>query len=129
MLHPYAHGEGFGFEGNIGRMQRFVDVACRVSRGENHGGRFDPLFRDGSGGGVGAEGSDPGGFPVAQEQARHAGTEEDRAPGRLDRLPHARDDARQAVGADVGMGIVKDFGVGAVEDEEFEGPAVVAPFF
>lgn len=61
-----------------------------------------------------------------QQQVGHAPPEEELAPGVEDRLPDTLHDARQLVGADMGMGLVEDFGRCAVEHERLQRLVVVA---
>ena len=116
MLDAHPHGEGFGLQPDAPAMKQFVDVPGRMSRGQHHGGPFDERRA--------APHADH--TAALDFQIGHPAAEHDLASGLNDRPADIADDARQAVGTDVRMGLVEDLGTGAVEYERAERLVVIA---
>ena len=114
----HAHGVGFSLQAHGGGVEHLVDVAGGVARSDD-----DRIGRK-----IGSIDLDTRNVSVAKAHCRNAPLEVDFAT-RIDNVvANVGDDARQAVGADMGVGLVEDFGRGAVEDEALEGAVVVAAF-
>ena len=118
VLDAHTHGERLGFEPDAPTVKHFVNIACRVARGQDDGRAFEHL--------VAAR--HPRDAPVAHAQVGDSLSEQETAARREDCAADIRNDRRQLVRADVRMRLAEDLGVGAVEDERFERLAVVAAF-
>ena len=118
MLQTHAHGHTFLFDLHSRGVQIAINVAGGVSGGEHHGA-----------------------FPLVAAGRAHAlhtlsvGREEERIDtrakmhltARFDDLPtHGGDDAREAVGANVGVRVGKNVGGGAVLAEDAENAGHIA---
>ena len=119
VLHPYSHGKGFWRQGDAAAMQAVVDVAGRVSGGQNHGLGIDCSA---------PTGSDPPDFSGADDKIGHRGLEADLAAGSQDGRADIPDDAGQFVGADVGLGLEADFRRRTVVVEDRQDPLDIPPF-
>ena len=69
---------------------------------------------------------DANALTILLEHVHHLGVKQHGSPRALNGLPHGSHHGRQAVGADVGMGVNQDLGIGAVGHHPFEGLADVA---
>ena len=110
MLHADSQREGFGFELPAVAVKELVDVARRMACGQQHGTPF-----------VGVAACAAHAFHAAgqavEEEPRHPLAEMHLAAVALDGGADVGDDAAQAVGADMGVGVDHYIGVGAVFDE------------
>ena len=116
VLDAHAHGEGLRLEPHAAARQQLVDVARRVSRGEDDSRRLDAFVAA----------AHPCEASAAQFEVGHPPLEEELPPGVENRLPDGPHDVGQAVGTDVGVRLVENRGVGAVEDQRLERLAVIA---
>ena len=116
VLDAHAHGEGLRLEPHAAARQQLVDVARRVSRSEDDSRRLDAFVAA----------AHPCEASAAQFEVGHPPLEEELPPGVENRLPDGPHDVGQAVGTDVGVRLVENRGVGAVEDQRLERLAVIA---
>ena len=118
VLQTHAHGHGFLLDFDACGMEIAIDIAGGVAGGENHGAV--PLAAVG--------GAHPFHPPaIGREEEGVDARLKMHFTARLDDLPtHAGDDAREAIGADVGMGVGENVGGGAVLAEDAEDARHVA---
>lgn len=123
VLDTDAEGEGLGFEKPAVASEELVDVAGGMARGEDDGlaAVFVALAV--------AHAADMNrAFAFLRDEIDDAGVEMIFAAVAFDGGTHVGDDAAELVGADVGMGINGDGGVGAVFDEAADDFLHVAAF-
>ena len=120
VLYPSPHGKGLGLEREPGVEQHFEGVPRAVARGEYQALRADVLGDAAGGDGDAAERAVPDVEPV------EAGAEADLAAEGLDLAADTDDDPGEHVGAEVGLGVVGDGGLGTVVDEPGEDPGYAA---
>lgn len=117
MLHADAEGEGLGLEEPAATGEEFVDVACRMAGGQDDGGGLYFI----------ASGINDAAYTsVFDEEVGNTGVEMVFSSMIYNCFTHARDDGRQAVGADMGVDVDHDVGIGAMLDEETQHLAHVA---
>ena len=116
MFDTHTHGESLGFKAHAFPVQQFVNITGRMSRSQHHGRTFDERR-------AAPYAPPPAAFDF---EVRHPAVENESPAGIEDRLPDALHDTRQFVGADMRMGLVKDFGRRAVEDERLQRLVIVA---
>ena len=121
MFYARAHGEGFRLQGEAGVEQHLEGVPRAVAGGEDEA---RGLYALGDAAGADEDAAQGAVFDI---EALKPGTEADLAAEALDLAPEADDDAGEHVGAEVGLGVVGDGGLGAVlyEGIEDEGDARV----
>ena len=117
MLHTHTEGERLGLEPPATACKKFIDVAGRMTRGEDNGITLD----------AGAVGCDHSTYTsVLENQVGYTGVEMIFATAFNNRFAHTRNNGRQTVGADMGMDVDHDVGVGAMFDKETQHIAHIA---
>ena len=116
VLEPDADGEALGLQLHALVMEHAVDIAGAMAGGEDDGAED---FLAGSG-------DNADGLVATQQQTVDTGLEAHLAAVLTDAVAHILDDARQTVGADMGMGGGEDVGAGAMLAEDGEDAAHVA---
>ena len=117
VLHAHAEGEGLGLEQPAAAGKELVDVAGRMACGEDHGVALDDTA---------SVDDHPADAALLDLEVDNARIEMILAAMLHNRLPHAGDDGGQAVGADMGVDVDHDVGVGAMLHEELQHLADVA---
>lgn len=104
MFQTHTNGYAFGFYLYAAFLEITVNVACGMPRGQNDRSLvFPPVFK-----------THPTDRFALHKQGIDTALEIDFATRFADLFTHGFNDARQAVGADVGMGVTKDVGVGTM---------------
>ncbi len=118
VLDAHAHCEGLGFETHAAAVERVVDILGRVARGEHHGRALDRI----------AVRRHAAQTPALDLEARDLASEAYLSARGGDGAADVAYDARQTVGADMGMRLEEDLGRRAVEHERLQRLVVVAAF-
>ena len=116
VLDADPHGERFGLESDALGVEQPVNIAGRVARCQDDGGPLDALVAA----------ADPREAVAAAEEAGQAPPEEHLAAAVGDRAADVAEDVGEFVGADVGVRLVEDRGVGAVVYERLQRLVVVS---
>ena len=120
MLQTHAHGHTFLFDLHSRGMQIAINVAGGVSGGKHHGAF--PLVAAGRAHALHA-------LSVGREEERVDTRAKMHLTARFDDLPaHGGDDAREPVGANVGVRVGKNVGGGTMLAEDAENAGHIAAF-
>ena len=119
MFHTDTKGERLGLKKPAATGKKFVDVACRMSRGQHHGIPLNAIS-------IGSNHTLHS--PILDDKTCYTGIEVVFSAMLNNCFTHTRDDGRQTVGTNMGVDINHDVGVGTMFNKESQHFGDIATF-